>query len=120
MVKTSAKGYARSFAMSEVELKRIELRSNQRYDILLDLKLRQQQKMESLRNQTKKQKKILKEQYDLSEKGILGECVLRSLKFFDVGMSFMGDSLHNIYAGAFVRKKLLKTLHHIFLCRSEC
>jgi hypothetical protein len=108
MVKTSAKGYTRSFAVTDVELKRIELRSNQRYDILLDLKRRHQQEMESLRNQTKKQKKVLKEQHQLYEKGILGECALRSLKFFDVGMSFMGDSLHNVYAGAFVRKKTFK------------
>ncbi|CAF5081099.1 unnamed protein product [Rotaria magnacalcarata] len=39
-------------------------------------------------------------------KGYLGKCALRSVKYFDVGESFLTDSLHNLYGGAM--KKLLK------------
>ncbi|CAF1640548.1 unnamed protein product, partial [Rotaria sordida] len=40
-----------------------------------------------------------------SEHGILGPCVLRQLKYFDVGFSFVSDNLHNVYQG--VTRKLL-------------
>lgn len=120
MIKTSLKGSTRSFAMTNDQLEQVELRSNRRYDMLLDLKYRHQQSLNSLNNLPKGQKKVLKAQYETAEKGILGECIFRSLKFFDVGMSFMGDSLHNIYGGTFVRK-LLKTIYHFFFVyRSEC
>lgn len=36
------------------------------------------------------------------EKGLKGGCVLRSLSKFDVGRSFLVDSLHNIYLGVVV------------------
>lgn len=36
------------------------------------------------------------------EMGLKGLCILRELKFFDVGISFVVDSLHNIYLGVFV------------------
>ena len=39
---------------------------------------------------------------DDQRKGYLGPCALRSLKYFDVGQSFIADSLHNVYAGAMV------------------
>lgn len=35
-------------------------------------------------------------------KGHRGKCALRELKYFDVGMSFLSDSLHNCYHGAAV------------------
>lgn len=35
-------------------------------------------------------------------KGYRGECILRELKYFDVGMSFLSDSLHNCYHGSAV------------------
>jgi hypothetical protein len=35
--------------------------------------------------------------------GYLGECELTDLAFIDRGTSFMSDSLHSIYHGAFVR-----------------
>lgn len=35
-------------------------------------------------------------------KGYLGPCALRPLKYFDVGKSFLTDSLHNLYGGAMV------------------
>ena len=48
----------------------------------------------------KLKKKLIKNKE--SEHGILGPCVLRQLKYFDVGSSFVSDNLHNIYHGAFV------------------
>ena len=44
---------------------------------------------------------LLRSQNNLvkSEKG---PCVLRSLSMFDVGQSFLFDSLHNFYLGLFV------------------
>lgn len=35
-------------------------------------------------------------------KGATGPCILRSLSHFDVGQSFMFDSLHNLYLGLFI------------------
>jgi hypothetical protein len=37
-----------------------------------------------------------------SECGILGPCILRQLKYFDVGFSFVSDNLHNVYHGVVV------------------
>ncbi|CAF2878089.1 unnamed protein product [Rotaria sp. Silwood2] len=38
--------------------------------------------------------------------GYLGECELTNLAFIDRGTSFMCDTLHSIYHGAFVRTKI--------------
>lgn len=35
-------------------------------------------------------------------KGHRGRCALRELTYFDVGISFLSDSLHNCYHGAAV------------------
>lgn len=35
-------------------------------------------------------------------RGHVGPCVLRTLKYFDVGHSFLSDSLHNLYHGVMV------------------
>jgi hypothetical protein len=35
--------------------------------------------------------------------GYLGKCILTDLSFFDHGYSFLMDTLHTIYHGAFVR-----------------
>jgi len=35
-------------------------------------------------------------------KGYRGKCVLRELNYFDVGVSFLSDSLHNCYHGVVV------------------
>jgi hypothetical protein len=109
MVKTSAKGSTRSFSLTYADLQQIPSRSNERYDILLNLKFHNQQKMNAFLNRSKKQQKEIQEKYKFVEKGILGECILRSLTFFDVGISFMADSLHNVYSGAFVMKPLTIT-----------
>ena len=34
--------------------------------------------------------------------GYLGECHLRNLHYFDIGVSFAFDTLHNLYRGTFV------------------
>jgi hypothetical protein len=104
MMKTSAKGSARSFAVNKIKFQQIELRSNQRYDALLNLRHYHQQQLNTFDKLSKQQRKIIEEQYAAKEKGILGECTLRSLFCCDVGTSFMADSLHNVYAGAFVSK----------------
>jgi hypothetical protein len=49
-----------------------------------------------------RKRKPLSVQHKIEERGILGPCILRELSYFDVGTSFMADSLHNVYIGAFV------------------
>ena len=44
---------------------------------------------------------LLQKHRDLS-KGLKAPCIFRSLSHFDVGQSFLVDSLHNVYLGAFV------------------
>jgi hypothetical protein len=52
------------------------------------------------KSKSKLKKKLLKNRE--SERGILGRCVFRELKYFDVGFSFVSDNLHNVYQGVFV------------------
>ena len=100
----SKRGHVRSFAMTNADLVQIELRSNQRHDTLLDFKTRHHQQMIALSKKSKKEKTIIEKGHKIAEKGILGRCILRSLRHFDVGTSFMADSLHNVYSGAFVSR----------------
>jgi hypothetical protein len=85
--------------MTSHDFDQIELRSNMRYDVLLDLKLLHEQIQQSFPAQKKKQ---LMKQHKIEEKGILGPCILRELSYFDVGRGFMADTLHNVYIGSFV------------------
>ncbi len=103
MVET-ARGHVRSFAMSKLDFEQVTLRTNQRHDDLLVLKQYHQQQMLTFCNQSKKQKKVMEEQFKEAEKGILDTCILRSLSVYDVGTSFMADSLHNVYRGSFVSR----------------
>jgi hypothetical protein len=48
--------------------------------------------------------KLLFVQDKVGEKGTLGPCILKALSYFDVGRSFIADTLHNTYIGAFVRR----------------
>lgn len=100
MVKTENHGHVRSFAMTHDDFERIHLRSNKRFDTLIDLKLSHEQIRETV-TETRKRKYLLV-QHQNEEKGISGQCILRELSYFDVGSSFMADSLHNVYIGAFV------------------
>ncbi|CAF1218363.1 unnamed protein product [Rotaria magnacalcarata] len=86
------------------------LRSNDRYDSLILIKELNDIEIEminchSLDRKAKRQLKQKLIENKESEHGILGSCVLRQLKYFDVGFSFVSDNLHNVYHGVF--RKLL-------------
>ena len=91
--------YVRSFAVDLPVLNEIKQRCNLRYDALLALKtMRDTQR--ALLPQRKQNKQA---QLDGQKaRGIRGSCALRVCSMFDVGYSFMADSLHNVYSGAFV------------------
>lgn len=61
------------------------------------------------------EKKKIKDKTNLHDvmRGHAGPCALRSLKYFDVGHSFLSDSLHNVYHGVMVglNERLLLILH---------
>ena len=101
MVRTENDGNVRSFALTFDALEETPLRSNTRFDDLLDLKLLHEQMQESF---PPRKRKALVEHNKEEEKGILGPCILRELSFFDVGCSFMADTLHNVYIGSFVSR----------------
>ena len=111
MVK-SERGHVRSFGMNKVDLKTVTLRSNQRHDTLVDLKQYHEQQMITFSKRSKKEREVIQKQHKNAERGILGRCILRSLSIFDVGTSFMADSLHNVYSGAFVSRNILE--NHVF------
>ncbi|CAF3599883.1 unnamed protein product [Rotaria socialis] len=79
-----ANHHIRVFPLSSESNDKPQCRSNKNYDTIMALK-----------NPTEDERK-----------GYLGQCALRFLKHFDVGQSFLSDSLHNLYGGAM--KKLLK------------
>ena len=99
MVRTINHGNVRSFAITSNDFDQIEFRSNMRYDVLFDLKLLHRRIRHSF---PVRKRKLLIEQHNIEEKGILGPCILRELSYFDVGRGFMADTLHNVYIGAFV------------------
>lgn len=104
MVPTNNGGHVRSFSIKNHELNDLITRSNERYDTLIDIIEIQK----DLANIWPRQRLSKKPPIDKrNEKGLMGICVLRGLRYFDVGRSFMADSLHNIYIGAFVNRKVL-------------
>lgn len=72
--------HIRVFPLTKTSISSVARRSNQNYDNAMKLK-----------NVT-----------DDRRKGYLGHCALRSLTYFDVGRSFLTDSLHNLYGGTMV------------------
>lgn len=100
MVSSGAKdGFVRSLAADLKALKRMEQLCNIRYDVLLTFK----EHYDELRARMPRADQKRQEIYDQQKCfGILGPCVLRKCSMFDVGHSFMADSLHNVYIGAFV------------------
>ena len=88
--------------MNRDNLEQIILRSNERYDNILNLKQYYEQQMRTFNQRSIKQKQNLLSQYKKAEKGIMGKCLLRFLSIFYVGTSFLTDNLHNVYSGAFV------------------
>lgn len=119
MVPTRKGGHVRSFAATDADLGDILMRSNERYDILIEiLELQQQLKDLWPRDRRSTEPPVDKR----NEKGLIGNCVFRELKYFDVGRSFLADSLHNVYIGAFViadsSPSCLLFLYSLF--RNEC
>ena len=99
MVATDNGGHVRSFSLNHADFDSIHSRSNERYDALLDLWKLQKHPRNSLPFHKRQKSAIVDKR---NEKGIVGECLYRRLAHFDVGQSFMVNSLHNIYIGAFV------------------
>ncbi|CAF4182121.1 unnamed protein product, partial [Rotaria magnacalcarata] len=100
MVPTKNDGNVRSFSMDYDNTINVTKRSNKRYDELITIYQLQQQLKDLWPNKKKLPDVLIDEQ---REKGIVGVCLLRDLTYFDVGRSFMSDSLHNVYIGAFKR-----------------
>lgn len=112
----STNGFVRSFAAEFDVLNETQQRCNVRYDTLLALK----QSRDFNRSQLPKKEQKKQEKCDLQKnRGILGPCVLRFCTMFDVGSSFMSDSLHNVYIGAFVSTVIFLSLKQIFDMRVE-
>ena len=119
MVRTRKGGHVRSFAATDADLDDTLVRSNERYDVLIDiLELQQQLKDLWPRDRHSTEPPVDKR----NEKGLMGKCVFRDLKYFDVGRSFLADSLHNVYIGAFVIADSLPSclLRLWSLFRNEC
>ena len=106
----SQRGHVRSFAMDKPTIEQVQQRTNERYDTLVRLKQHHEQVINNLPKRSSKQRKNILKQYGQAERGVMGICVLRSLSTFDVGTSFMTDSLHNVYRGAFVSRRLLNNV----------
>ncbi|CAF3863670.1 unnamed protein product [Rotaria magnacalcarata] len=100
MVPTKNDGNVRSFSMDYDNTINVTKRSNKRYDELITIYQLQQQLKDLWPNKKKLPDVLIDEQ---REKGIVGVCLFRDLTYFDVGRSFMSDSLHNVYIGAFKR-----------------
>jgi len=94
--------------MNDHELNHIVIRSNARYDILIDIFQLQTELQNSWpRHRHSKEPPIDKR----NEKGVMGICILRELKYFDVGRSFLANSLHNVYLRTFVRKNVFLSFY---------
>lgn len=104
VVPTNRGGHVRSFSMTHQDFDIIHTRSNERYDALTDL-FELQKHLRDLAPLSQRKKIAIRDKK--SEKGIVGDCLFRQLAHFDVGRSFMVDSLHNIYIGAFVSEHRL-------------
>ena len=77
-------------------------------------RLRSNLTQDELIARAEKKKKIEdKQKLHAMMRGHAGPCALRPLKYFDVGHSFLSDSLHNIYHGIMVgpNEKVLSMLH---------
>ena len=103
------------------------LRSNDRYDYLLHITHQHDAEIERitclpLNRASKRELKQKLINNKESEHGIFGPCVLRQLKYFDVGFSFLSDNLHNIYHGAFVSRifdTLMYSKQYIFFLQAK-
>lgn len=100
-----AQGRCNTFVISKDD--DIFLRTNERYDTLLPIYEANTKELQAFISSGNRGRKKLESKHRLSVKGLKGRCVLRPLKYFDVGSSFAVDTLHNVYLGAFVSSSLL-------------
>ncbi|CAF1577303.1 unnamed protein product [Adineta ricciae] len=94
-------GRCNTFPMTEGD--RLRKRDNKRYDELLLVYESNAKELAAFIERGTRGRNKLMNKHKLSVKGIQGPCVLRSLAYFDVGSSFLVDSLHNVYLGVFRR-----------------
>lgn len=71
-------------------------------DSRTDFFLRTNETYDSMMEKIKKYSRRTSKNDDGKFKGYRGVCVLRELSYFDVGYSFLSDSLHNCYHGVAV------------------
>jgi hypothetical protein len=98
VVETEGGGHVTTFAIKAN--KTLIKRSNERYDELLEQMTLNNEEIESLT--ARRAIRNAKKRHEENEMGLKRSCILRELKHFDVGKSFVVDSLHNIYLGVFV------------------
>ena len=98
IVETERSGHVTSFTINTNET--IIQRSNNRYDELLERMRLNNEELASCT--THHDIRAAQIRHKESQMGLKGPCVLHALKHFDVGQSFVVDSLHNIYLGVFV------------------
>ena len=97
-VETEGGSYVTTFVMNVDEP--LVQRSNKLHDELIETIRLNQEELQSLSSRRDIQN--AKKRHRETEMGLKRCCILRELKYFDVGLSFVVDSLHNIYLGAFV------------------
>ncbi|CAF3619678.1 unnamed protein product [Rotaria socialis] len=91
VIKPKSKKKIRVFPLVSAHQQQPRLRTNETYDIFMNT-----YEKERFTNNNELRDRL---------RGHIGPCALRSLTYFDVGTSFLSDSLHNIYHG--VMKRLL-------------
>ena len=97
----SAEAHCNTFPMYTID-EPLQLRTNARHDHLVTIQQANAAELIAFIEQGVRGRDRLETKHTLSLRGIKGPCVLRSLAQFDVGSSFLVDTLHNVYLGAFV------------------
>jgi hypothetical protein len=87
-IKPNSKKKIRVFPLLLEHQQQPRLRTNKTYDEFMNI-----YKKERFMNDIEVRDRL---------RGHISPCVLRDLTFFDVGSSFLSDSLHNIYHGVVV------------------
>lgn len=107
---TNNDGSVVSFAIYE-SIPLTSERTNERHDFLLQ-QLRTNE-AELARHPSNRGRNALLKKQRKTEKGVKGLCILRPLSNFDVGRSFLVDSLHNVYLGLFVSMNNIFVPHYL-------
>lgn len=87
-VKTNSKKKIRVFPLTLTNQQPPRLRTNETYDAFIS----------AYQNQYSKNDSEIRNKFH----GHIRPCILRDLKYFDVGTGFVSDSLHNVYHGVMV------------------